>query len=378
MREKHYLYFAYSLFVGGLCFALADGLPPFIVTVPLGLVAACLLGLNLIISLAGKALWINSLIAVVVLVGAAVFFGSSMLPLAAVIIVQIAENIVPGFYRACLVSSLTILIILVVFAPGLILVLFSALSAGGMMLSLAYLTKLKSCRTYLEQQREENKQLRDQIAGQRRMVQTMEVSARINERNRLAARIHDQIGHGVSGSILLLDGAMLMFDKNPAKAKAAVSTATDNLRDTVDDIRAALREERVMRGKAGIAEIEAVLSRFESEHPAIHTWIEKNGDMQSIPYLVWVCTNENLTESLTNLLKHSDADSFGVSIQVQNKLIKVRFKDNGTRSQGFKGGIGMQAMEERCAMCHGRCFFHSGEDGFAVVMTFTQLDRAQE
>jgi signal transduction histidine kinase len=135
-----------------------------------------------------------------------------------------------------------------------------------------------------------------------------------------------------------------------------------------------------------------------------------------------------MTEALTNTLKHSNADLFRVELANKNKLLRVEFSDNGrqhrattkgtvtqngrwhhaktegaaTQSRdsnrhpddtdgmetgaafGFEvglerggtsekaaQGIGLAGIEERCALCYGRCFFEKRKDGFHITMTFS-------
>jgi signal transduction histidine kinase len=53
----------------------------------------------------------------------------------------------------------------------------------------------------------------------------------------------------------------------------------------------------------------------------------------------------------------------------------VELADNGgaredVGSPMLTRGVGLQNMEERCALAYGRCFFSSDPEGFRVVMTF--------
>jgi signal transduction histidine kinase len=103
---------------------------------------------------------------------------------------------------------------------------------------------------------------------------------------------------------------------------------------------------------------------------------------EELPPYLWACICENMTEALTNMLKHSNADLFRVEIANKNKLLRVEFSDNGKQRHARTGGteigasekavqgIGLAGIEERCALCYGRCFFEKREDGFHITMTF--------
>ena len=207
---------------------------------------------------------------------------------------------------------------------------------------------------------------------QKKFVQASEYTTRLRERNRLASRIHDKIGHGITGNILLLEGAAMMIDKDPYKSKETIRKVASNLREDVDDIRASLREEHSSVSKVGLSEIKTELSRLSSEHRNISTEVVTKGDMDNINYAIWFCIHENLKEAVSNVLGHSDATKFEILITNKDKLTRAVIKDNGEVSD-FKTDIGLQSMEERCAEIGGRCFF-SVEGGFKIVMTFNDSE----
>ena len=217
------------------------------------------------------------------------------------------------------------------------------------------------------------------LGNQRRMTKNTEQVSRLEERNRLAARIHDEIGHGMSGSILLLEGADMVMDKEPEKARETIRKVTENLRGSVEEIRKVLREERSLGGEVSVARIENELAAFENDHPRIKTKFEVEGDMSRVSPSVLTCVYENMVEAMTNVLKHSAATEFNVSLKNSGALLTVEFADNGGRQDAAppcndSGGMGLQNMEERAAMCYGRCFFRHEADGFHIVMTFPRRD----
>ncbi|MDR1797346.1 MAG: histidine kinase [Clostridiales Family XIII bacterium] len=237
----------------------------------------------------------------------------------------------------------------------------------------------------LERRGGELEAAREGIEGQRRASRNVERVTKLEERNRLAARIHDQIGHGMSGSILLLEGAAGIMDRDPKQAKETVAAVAQHLRESVDEIRRVLREERSESAEMSLARVERALAAFEGAHTGFRTAFEPEGDLDAVPQTVWHCVYENLQEALTNMLKHAPkATAFRVRAVNRDRLLRVEFSDNGGAAPGDSGGadgspgsgappaqgIGLQNMEERCALCYGRCFFRREPDGFHIVMTF--------
>lgn len=369
MKQQHIFLFLYSLLVGVVCLLVPGDLPAEQLILA-ALVLACLLGVWLLLTLAGRLPWLRLLLLAAAF-AAALPYGGGMYPFGCVLLVLAARQLAPGA-SALSLSTVAVFLLGFILWPPFAAVLAMPLCVVPLFFLDSVVERLHLAHEALEDRAEENDRLRRQLLDQRKMTGAMEHAARLNERNRLAARIHDEVGHGVSGSILLLEGARLSLDRDPEKAKAALETAADNLRASVDDIRAALREERAKPGEAGLAQVAALLTRFGAQHPAIETELVTKGELAGISPQVWVCLQENLTETLTNLLKHSNANHFEVSISMQNKLVRVTFRDNGAAGD-FKPGMGLSAMEERCAMCHGNCFFQGGPRGFSTIMTFTHL-----
>ena len=314
-----------------------------------------------------------------------------------------------------------------VYWPGLAVFLITVLMLGFSLYVLRLMEKLEKSEQAAEGIASRAEDMQALLGSQRRMVKSTEHVSRLEERNRLAARIHDEIGHGMSGSILLLEGADLVMDEEPERARETIRKVTENLRGSVEEIRKVLHEERTAGAEVSLARIENELAAFETDHPRIKTRIDTEGDMASISSAVWACICENMVEALTNMLKHSAATLFRVSLKNSGALLRVEFADNGGKQRrgpaegprgqdraggepnepspwhgaegprgqdraggepnepspwhgagagqdGIRPGIGLQNMEERAAMCHGRCFFRSEPDGFHIVMTFPRRD----
>ncbi|MBE5960697.1 MAG: hypothetical protein E7256_04825 [Lachnospiraceae bacterium] len=231
---------------------------------------------------------------------------------------------------------------------------------------------LIQCRETMEAQRAQIKRLEEKLQDNRQYMKTLQDTAALEERNRLAARLHDKVGHGISGSIIMLEASMLILDQDKEKAKEGISRAVAHLRDGVDDIRAALREERPVIQKLGMHEIKKLLEEFQINHDR-KARLTVCGNVEMIDPEVLSCIYDNTKESLTNLLKHSDATIFELRISRKNKVTAVEYKDNGTkkvRQKELMKGLGIQAMEERTIKAGGRFFLNDRDYGFMITNIF--------
>lgn len=229
--------------------------------------------------------------------------------------------------------------------------------------------RLENCRETADKQREKISALNEKISGLKAYSKTVREAAALEERNRFSARIHDKLGHGISGSIILLEGAKLNIASNPEQAERCLETAVENLRGSVDSIREALREERPKRSAAEASELKEMLERFSLTYE-IGTDFSVSGDIEKVPPQIWSCLKENLTEAMTNTIKHSNAKKFSLSIFIYSMILRAEFADNGSSSGSFAKGIGLEAMEERTASYDGKCIFQSGCTGFKIVNIF--------
>jgi signal transduction histidine kinase len=290
-------------------------------------------------------------------------------PLLILIIIHIFDNYAKGIYFYYIIAGMMALTVIIINPPGEIL-FFTVI----LIILLCYIRiirdKAENLRETVIEQKEELVYLNQKLSDNRRLVKTLQYTAALEERNRLAARLHDKVGHGISGSIILLEATELMLDQNPEKAKESLNKAIGNLRVGVDDIRAALREERPIRSELGLSELNSELEQFQANHN-IKTKLNLSGNSDMISIGIWQCIHENLEESLTNLLKHSNATEFSLSIQVMNKIIKVEYSDNGKSEGDYKKGLGLEAIEERTLKSGGRCFFEKTNTRFRITNIFT-------
>lgn len=289
-------------------------------------------------------------------------------PLMLMLIFELADrlNANEAFYR---ISALLAALAALIFQPTqYALVMSVLLTAAGAFARIA-VERVEYFRELSDKQRGTISTQSDRISKLQAWSKTLRETAALEERSRFSARIHDRLGHGISGSIILLEGAKLNLRSNPEQAEKSLGTAIENLRGSVDSIREALHEERPRRGTASAAELKEMLERFSVNYD-IKTAFSVEGNAERIPPQVWGCVRDNLTEALTNTIKHSNANEFALSIRVFDKLIRAEFSDNGSVSGGFSKGMGLDGIEDRTAVCGGKCLFQCGITGFKIINIF--------
>lgn len=302
-------------------------------------------------------------------IGACILIGIDILfPLLVVLLLHLLEFSVSkeSFYQ---ISTISLILVFLLYQPKPQLIILSLVFILMIILIRTMILKLNHYIHKNEELQEEIIKLEKNISDLKSLMKNLKTAVSLDERNRIAAKIHDEIGHGISGSIILLEAAMLQMKDNQEKSLETIEKAVNNLRKSVDTIRLSLREEKTDRYLIDIHDISAILEQFKVSYN-IWTKLKTSGDLSNITPDQWVCIHDNLKECLTNVLKHSNATEFILNIQVFNKIIKVEYKDNGKNNPGFEKHVGLEVIEERTANAKGRCFINKYENGFVVTNIF--------
>jgi two-component sensor histidine kinase len=202
--------------------------------------------------------------------------------------------------------------------------------------------------------------------------------ARLRERTRIAADMHDSLGHELS-LIALRAGALELepdlSDRHRAdltELRTAVSDAMDNLRDTIG----VLRESTDPVSTAPTAEsVEDLVHRAATS--GVEVSLVREGAAPSLAPLVDRAVYRVVQESLTNATKHAPGSRVEVRIRHEAGVTEVRVVNSappGAASAGrgrrpTPGNRGLTGMRERVAVIGGTLRAGPRGDGFEVRAT---------
>lgn len=187
----------------------------------------------------------------------------------------------------------------------------------------------------------------------------------LEERNCLAQKIHDRVGHTLAGSLIQLEAAAMIMDSDPQKAGAMLDGVINHLKDGIESIRSTLRNIKPAPEQLGINRLKVVLDEFSLANP-IKASLSYRGRLDAITNSYWRIITDNVREALTNALKYSSADAVTVGIEVLNRIIKVEIRDNGAGARSFEKGLGIAGMEERTESAGGKLII-DGSKGFSII-----------
>lgn len=182
--------------------------------------------------------------------------------------------------------------------------------------------------------------------------------ATLQERNRIAREIHDNVGHMLTRA-LLQTGAIKALSKDEAlkpqldSLHDTLNTAMTNIRSSVHD----LHDESTDLQNA----IRELISRFPSFQSNLEYEVTSD-----VPKNIKYCFIAITKEALNNAAKHSNGDRINIIVREQPGFYQFMIEDNGTDiPSDFTGGIGIANMKERVRLINGN-FNISTINGFRI------------
>lgn len=217
-------------------------------------------------------------------------------------------------------------------------------------------------RSFIQMQdtdREKQLSLQQQTTALRETQEANIKIATLQERNRIAREIHDNVGHLLSRSLLQV-GAMLTVKKDDESLlllKESLDDAMNGIRSSVHD----LRDEAL--------DLEVSVNELLSDFSDYKTEFEYDIASPLPPPLIY-CFLTITKEALSNIAKHSNADSIHISIKEYSSQYRFSILDNGTEAtlSEHSSGMGLENMQNRVASLKGTIRF-SNQDGFHIFVS---------
>ena len=188
--------------------------------------------------------------------------------------------------------------------------------------------------------------------------------ATLQERNRIAREIHDNVGHMLSRSILQMGALQTIYKEDPLHGQLTaindtLSQAMNNIRESVHD----LHNESLDLQQA----VREVTDEFKEKYEIAFTY-----DMSAeIPRNVKYCFLAIVKEALVNVVRHSNATRVTLYCYEHPGFYQMLIEDNGTdikvKDEQLVGncGIGLSNMRDRVEALGGTISFRT-EKGFAI------------
>lgn len=192
--------------------------------------------------------------------------------------------------------------------------------------------------------------------------------AALEERTRLSREIHDGLGHQLTSLIVQLQALQIMHVTEPEKASDSINQLLGIARQAMAEVRVAVKEWTNDEMGLGIVALKGLVSQTQGRS-SVQFKFNQNSELSEWPIETSIVLYRVLQESLTNILRHSDADQAWIDIDEAGDRIQLTVTDNGRTEKGGAGhlGYGLNGIIKRCEEWGGSVSISSVEPhGFRV------------
>ena len=186
--------------------------------------------------------------------------------------------------------------------------------------------------------------------------------ATLQERNRIAREIHDNVGHMLSRSILQMGALLTIHKEEPVHGQ--LSAVNDTLNEAMNNIR------------------ESVHDLHNDSLDLRQTILDVTGDLKhrcrvtldydmsaQVPRNVKYCFIAIVKEAVANIIKHSNASQVSLFLREHPGFYQMSVEDNGTDIRmSDNPGIGLANITDRVEALGGGAHFFT-EKGFRILIS---------
>ncbi len=175
-----------------------------------------------------------------------------------------------------------------------------------------------------------------------------EETAKIRERNRLAREIHDTIGHCLTGISLGLAAARELIRSAPDMLGTQLERLDELSRRGLEDVRRSLKELRPDMLERNILS-DALTKLADEINNCSNRTVELriSAPMDNLNPSLQETVYRIVQESITNSVRHGNAQRIIISIDSENGALFLRIKDDGIGCSKVSEGFGLHYMRER-------------------------------
>jgi signal transduction histidine kinase len=190
--------------------------------------------------------------------------------------------------------------------------------------------------------------------------------ATLNERNRIAREIHDNVGHLLSSSILQITAVIATTKDENAKqglelVRSTLNNGMDSIRESVHN----LRDNSIDL----FVQLKSIVDSFTFCNAVLNYELSSNLNIKAKYAIISI-----VKEALSNVIKHSNATELSVSIYEHPKLIQFIILDNGTLNNEISNyGMGIESIKQRVSSLNGVLNIDNSS-GFRIFISFNKND----
>jgi two-component system, NarL family, sensor histidine kinase DesK len=185
------------------------------------------------------------------------------------------------------------------------------------------------------------------------------------ERQRIARDLHDTLGQKLSLIGLKSDLARKLVYKDPEQAKEELKDVQQTARTALTEVRTMVSQMRGIRLEDEIVRIKQILKAAD-----IELIIDEASNFPDTSLFLENILSMCLKEAVTNVVKHSKADTCEITIDEYENELTIKVRDNGIgllKDKDLSKGSGLRGMEERLDFVNGTLEIIS-DNGTTLIM----------
>ncbi|MFC5652432.1 histidine kinase [Paenibacillus solisilvae] len=169
----------------------------------------------------------------------------------------------------------------------------------------------------------------------------------MEERQRIAYTIHDTVGHTLTASIVQMEAAKRLLEKDADLARSKFDASQQLVRKGLDEIRGSVR---LLQEDPADYNLSAAIEGLIFQTIAA-TGVEIISHFDELPEILTILQKRvlyhALQEGLTNGIRHGGCSQFTFNLAADDRALTFRLSNNGAPYSKAEFGFGLKAMEER-------------------------------
>lgn len=212
----------------------------------------------------------------------------------------------------------------------------------------------------------------DRLEDERRDSALRAQTAQEDERRRLAADLHDDVGQSLTALALEL---RRVADEAPPQLRENVLSSRRLTVSTLEDVRRLARDLRpeALDQLGLVAAVASLCKRF-SEHSGIPVDCRLERDLPALGADADLVIYRVAQESLTNVARHARASRVRMELRRAAEGVELRVGDDGAGLEPSRRGGGIRGMRERALLVGAELAFERSAEGGAQVRMHVPAD----
>jgi signal transduction histidine kinase len=168
----------------------------------------------------------------------------------------------------------------------------------------------------------------------------------MEERNKLARDVHDIVGHTLTTTIVQIEAARMLLEKDKDKGVEKLASISTLVRKSMDDIRHSMK---TLSQSSDDWNLRRALSQL-LEDTETATGIHIEYDIEDTPELKTTHKKvlfHALQEGITNAIRHGECTEIHFQLKYEQGKVEFYLHNNGKRYLPNELGLGLTAMKDR-------------------------------